>query len=272
MALSEDQRREEDEQDARRAQSREIAHAVYMVDGIDGLSRAGCGRLYLADDVQRLRHLHDGGEEAEAQTGIAVAVDQIAEEGAHGGLDHGGRAVEHHVHRGQDQDVPRQHPAEAGHAVEGDIAHHDQAEPGADVRAVHPRDAGIAGQQNQEDQQVCGQHRHKARDDGGEEGRLALHGQGVDHAAGPGVVEVAQHPHGDHRSGGESQEGEHTAGVEDRAVDAGVEGRVLGEVLRDDGRELDRPDEDQQRQPQDPDGPEAPQQVQAEALVKAGCS
>ena len=86
------------------------------------------------------------------------------------------------------------------------------------------------------------------------------------------TVEVAQHPHGDHRPGSEGQEGEHDAGIEDRAVEAGAEGPGIDEVFRDDGRQMDRPDEDQRGQPQDPDGPEAPQQILAEAPVKAGCS
>ena len=129
IPLFQDRQREQDQQHARRGDRREVAHALHVIVREHG-PRLHAPRLRgprePADVVEHGGQVQEGGEAVQPQAVVGVAVDEIAEQGPRGALRHRGGAAQDQIDRGQDEDVPRQHAAEAGHAVKGRVAQHHE--------------------------------------------------------------------------------------------------------------------------------------------------
>ena len=258
MAPFEDQHREDCERDAGGAEAREIGHAAHVPG--EGFIR-GAVRGGPAEDLDRVESAGDGREPAEGYTLPGVAIDEDAQKLPHGVLHHPGGKAEGDIHKRQHHGIAREHATEAGKAVEGHIPQDHKPEPEVDIGGIDPLDSPEEGEEHEICQHVRREHGDNARQHCGEIGLLPPHGQGADHAAGAGVVEIAQHRHRDERPRRDGAVHEGNADLQDHMVELpGIELRArVG--LRRVAQGVAHADREQQNQPQRPERPEAPQQA-----------
>ena len=184
----------------------------------------------------------------------------------------GGQAVEHHVERGQGQDVAGKHGAEHGEGVEEQIQQGGDHQPGEQAGEHHRAAGGLRRQGQEEHGQVGQDEEAQPRQVAGEEEALPPQGEGVEQAHGAGAVQVGEHRHGRQQAEHHRQEG---GGAEPAGGVQVVEGEHTGPHLRPAGAAVQQDAQGEAHGPdepvQPPDGPEPGEVLGKQGLVKVRC-
>ena len=165
-------------------------------------------RLHLAaeggaiETIQTVRcfhiaqHIHQGRQPGKQHRPRSIAIDHPIQDPADDPLQAVGSQVQGKKQGGHGQNVAGKHGAEHRQAVKGQVGQQDALQPGAQGGGA---DIFVAGEEKPGQQP--GQHRAQQQgqqpgEAGGEPGGLPPQGQGVDEAAVPLVIQVAEHGHG----------------------------------------------------------------------------
>ena len=229
--------------------------------------------------------VHGGEVLHQGRSGTAgdVAEEELAHELGDQHIETHGQAVEDAVEGGQGQDVAGKHGAQGGKGEEEQGQSALSRRPLPQGGETHPQGGGgdddqLHGGGEQGHGQV-GQHgKGQARQILGDKQGLPAHGQGVHHAGGAVVIQVAEHRHGAQHP---KAAGDEHAGLDPAAGHLGGLPQPLFPIRFDEVhngihreigiQQIDGDDQGPHEGVQDPQGPEAPHGLAVKGGIKARC-